>query len=235
MWIVLYTLTFWIFALAYIIVRSQREKANHSEGEAEAKMGVVTSFAKTLPSGLAALFVLFFRPSAAPFYLLMVVGLFFCFLGDIGMEISLLPGIGLFALAQITFTFTFLSQSLALGLPLSTLAFSFLAIPVLLIYALYLIRYLQSSDEGLGKLRIPIYVYTLVISMMLYASFLLWMTSGTLQGVILVIGALSFVISDSLIGVREFHHYFSWAALKVMGTYFLALFLISLNVLYYLF
>ncbi len=192
----------------------------------------VSQIIKPIPAGLAALFVFVMRPSPSLFYLVMVVGLTFCLLGDIGMEIGLLPGLGLFMIGHISFITAFLSQSLSLGITpvvhVPLIGFTIFA----LVYFILLVRYLL---PGLGKFRVPVLIYALVISAMLVASFLLWLTSGTPNGILVTFGATIFVISDSLIGIREFHHKFSQPTIKILGTYYLAIFLLSLNVLVYLF
>lgn len=93
------------------------------------------------------------------------------------------------------------------------------------------LRYLDSSETGLGELKIPVIMYCIVISSMLISSFLLWITLGILEVIVVVLGAVLFIISNSIIGIHEFHHKISRNVLKVMGTYYMAIFLLSLGVL----
>ncbi len=226
MWVPLYFALFWLFTIAFIAIRSFQKE------ESTPKQLGASTILKAVPAGLAAFFVLVMRPSDSPFYILMSVAFVLCLLGDVGMDIGLLPGLAVFVIAQVTFAFVFLSQSLLIEITLPVLLLSLVAAFLIILYALLLIRYIK---PGLGKLQVPVYVYTSVISLMLYSSVLLTLVSGALCGVVVVLGALLFVISDSLIGIREFHHRFSTAVLKVSGTYYLALFLLSLNVVVFLF
>jgi uncharacterized membrane protein YhhN len=172
------------------------------------------------------------RPSDSPFYFLIIVGLILCLLGDIGIDFKLLLGLGLFLLAQIFLMIAFLSQSLALGI--DPMTGPYLG-GILVLVSAYFVLFMKYLSPGLGKYRIPVFIYALVISAMLFASFLLWFTSGILLGILVVVGAMFFVLSDSLLGVREFHHIPANPVIKVSGTYYLALFLLSLSVLVYLF
>ncbi|MFX1563652.1 MAG: lysoplasmalogenase family protein [Promethearchaeota archaeon] len=234
--LIIYSIAFWIFALVFTLISSIQDDEISIKSDLIKKMPrPVSILIKAVPAGLAIIFIFLLRPSDAIFYFLMMLGLLFCLLGDVGMEIGLLPGLGLFALAQIDFTVTFLLQSLALGITTNSILLLGLTIFIVAVYAILLLRYLHSSEAGLGKFRIPILFYACVISAMLCSSVLLWVTSGVLQGIVIVAGATIFVISDSLIGTREFHHKISKAAIKVMGTYYLAIFLLSLNVLIYIF
>jgi uncharacterized membrane protein YhhN len=229
MWVLVYLLLFWLFAGVFIGVRTIEEGSQQPK---KSRLRRVSVILKPIPAGLAALNLFLLRPSPSIFYLLMTVGLVLCLLGDIGMDIGLIPGLGLFMCAHITFITAFLSQSFALGISPMT----FLLVAIFLAFTLgYFILLMRYLTPGLGKYKIPVMIYALVISTMMVSCCLLWLTSGTPFGIIILAGAIIFVISDSLIGVREFHHKFSHPTIKVIGTYFLAIFLLSLTACVYLF
>ena len=228
-WFFLYVISFWIFAGVFILIRTLEEG---SPQKRKSRWGIISHIIKPIPAGLAALNLFLLRPSSSIFYLIMTVGLILCLLGDIGMEIGLIPGIGLFMFAQITFTTAFLSQSLLLGISSMNLILTAFVLVIAVFYLVSLMRYLL---PGLGKFKIPVLIYAIVISSMMVSSYLLLVTSGIIYGGVVFAGAVIFVISDSLIGVREFHHKFSQSTIKIMGTYFLAVFLLSLTVLVYIF
>lgn len=235
MWLlILYGVLFWTFAVTTIILHSSREGdlAFASERIRQLPKMLVIEI-KAIPALLGASFVLLLRPSLAFFYILLAVALIFCMLGDIGLEYNLLAGLGLFLVAQLIFTGTFLWQSTFNGLtfpPITAFITWFIA---MLIYIIFYHQYLQSSEKGLGKMRTPILFYAFIVSLTSSSSILLWLTSGALLGFIPFIGAFFFVISDSLIGIREFHHHFQKAELITLTTYFLAIFLLSLSVAIY--
>ncbi|MFX1474304.1 MAG: lysoplasmalogenase family protein [Promethearchaeota archaeon] len=230
MWLVLYFAAFWGLTSVFILIRSlQKEGAAQTS---TTKSTIVSGIIKPLPAGLAALFVFLLRPSDSPFYLLMVSGLAFCLLGDIGIDVRLLLGLVLFLFAQAILTVAFVSQSLVLGINLvAIIPLGVLFVGVLAYFVLFM-RYLSPS---LGKYRVPVFIYASMISAMLYASLLLWLTAGTFLGILVVAGVIFFVTSDSLLGIREFHHKLSTPVIKVSGTYYLAIFLLSLSVLVYQF
>ncbi|MHA2066632.1 MAG: lysoplasmalogenase family protein, partial [Candidatus Thorarchaeota archaeon] len=62
-----------------------------------------------------------------------------------------------------------------------------------------------------------------------------WLSTDSFLGFIPVLGALFFVVSDSLIGIREFHHQFQYQYVLTLSTYYLAIFLLSLSVVVFMF
>ena len=79
-------------------------------------------------------------------------------------------------------------------------------------------------------MRIPVLAYALVISVML------WMALQLLRGTssfrwYIVLGALFFVVSDSLLSIQLFYSSFELAHFYVMLTYLLAQFLLVFGIL----
>ena len=191
---------------------------------------------KIIPASLAVVFILISRNSDAMFYFLFSIALVFCALGDLGMEVNLLPGLGMFLIAHIVFTITFILQSLLIGVTEISLAVFGIVFVLMLIYILMFRRYLQTSEKETPKPMLQaVNVYALLISLTLSTSVLLWFTTNNVLGYIPVIGAILFVISDTMIGIREFHHEFKYQNYLVYSTYYLAIFLLSVGVLIYIF
>jgi len=236
MWLAAYLVAFWIFALVFTVIKSVRSGEIWPKSRRIREMPVALAVSvKIVPAALAALFVFFMKPSGAVFYLLMAIGLCLCLLGDAAMEVNLLPGLGLFALAHIDFTIAFVLGVLTLGTSQVAILGAAIVFLVMIAYAYLLQRYLQSSQKGLGKMRGPVIFYAILISLTLSTSVLLCISSGIFAGAFAVLGAVLFVISDSLIGIRDFHHHFAKAAIAVQSTYYLAIFLLSMTVLVYIF
>ena len=84
---------------------------------------------------------------------------------------------------------------------------------IMLVYYVALMSYLWPH---LGDMRIPVMVYGLVISSMLWMAAMLVTKSW---GWLLVMGAVLFVASDSLLSVRLFVNAFDYDAFWVMLTY----------------
>jgi len=231
-----YALTFWIIALISTILKGVRE------GELAFQKDRITKSPKALfilikaiPALLAVIMVVIFRPSGALFYTLLAVALVFCMLGDVGMETAFLAGVGLFLIAQFIYIANFLWHSLLLGftfLSVVTLITSFFAMILVIVF---LTQYLESSETGLGKMKGPLIVYALTVSMTFSSSLLLWLTTASPLGFVPTIGAGFFVFSDFTIGIKEFHHHFNKAELVIFSTYYLAIFLLSLSVVVFSF
>jgi uncharacterized membrane protein YhhN len=173
------------------------------------------------------------QPSDLIFYLILVGALLFCLAGDLGMEKGLIPGLPLFLIAQTLFFIAFLYQSAVNIITIGSLVLPILIGLAISIFLLFFLRYLESSEKGLGKLRFPVIIYCIVIGLMLVSTILLWTTTMKAEIALIVLGGLLFVISDSIIAVKEFHHEISYREIKVMSTYYSAIFLLSLSALFF--
>ena len=223
----LYGIGFWIFAIITILF-----KYNTALQDRFALRVLI----KIIPAALAVVFFLMFRNSDALFYFLFSLALAFCALGDFGMEVNLLPGLGMFLIAHIVFTVNFIIQSLMIGVTEVSLGAFGIVFIVMLIYILMFKRYLQTSEKETPKPMLQaVNVYALLISLTLSTSVLLWFASSIVLGYIPIVGAILFIISDTMIGIREFHHDFKYQNYLVYSTYYLAIFLLSMSVLIYLF
>jgi uncharacterized membrane protein YhhN len=229
----LYVLGFWFFALLYILIKSIKANEIVLNLGFLKKLTQYSTIIKAFPAGLATLFVLYTRHESIYLSVILSLGLLFCMFGDLSMEKGLIPGLPIFLIAQIILMLTFAVQAFNLNasstLMIESLILTGIMILGLAIYILLFLRYLESSNKGLGKFRIPVMIYCIFISGMLSASVLLWRVSNVMEFGLVVFGALLFVISDSIIAVREFHHDISYREIKVMSTYFAAIFLISLS------
>ncbi|MFX0211207.1 MAG: lysoplasmalogenase [Candidatus Hodarchaeota archaeon] len=222
---------FWIFTSIYIIFKSIKVDQLNVGNETVLNIATTSStFIKGLPAISAAIFVLVMRFNDSPPLFLLVGAFLFCFAGDLGIEKDILIGLSLFLIAQLLFSLVFLIQVFTIGFSVNVLFLAAIAVFIVVIYMLIFLQYLESSEDGLGSLKIPILAYCVVISLMLISSILLWGTLGKLEVIVVVIGALLFIISDSIIGIHEFHHKISRSVLMVMITYYSAIFLLSLSV-----
>jgi len=224
----IYTLVFCILAIIGIILQDRKAQSG------DTKVASVTTLFKFLPTLSAVVFVLLFR-SLTLFTILLAAALVFCTLGDIGMEIDLVPGIGMFLLAHILYTSNFLWHSVA-GLAMIPLALFAVCVATGIVYVIMLIRYLRSDGP-----EIPPFIlragslYFIIITVTFSSTVLLWQTTGAVLGYLPVIGALFFIISDSFIGINEFHHKLGRHEFYIMPTYYLAIYLLSLGVFVFAF
>jgi uncharacterized membrane protein YhhN len=95
----------------------------------------------------------------------------------------------------------------------------------LAVYMLWLYPNLAGSLKAKGKssLKIPVLVYSLVISLMVFSAIMTWARPGwpDLAALTVSLGAVLFYISDSILAWDRFVNPLSHARLKVMATYHL--------------
>jgi uncharacterized membrane protein YhhN len=224
----IYSLVFWVVA---IVSTYLQDKASTGEK----KVASPTTLIKLIPALSAVVFVLLFRPPTL-FTILLAAALVFCMFGDVGMEVDLVPGIGMFLIAHILYTTNFLWQASVVGLTLIPLAVFAGCLVVGVVYVFMLIRYLRASGPEIPPFILQAgTLYFIIIVATLSSSLLLWQTSGALLGYLPVIGALFLIMSDSFIGINEFHHKLSHHEFYIMPTYYLAIFLLSLGVFVFAF
>ncbi|MHA1972307.1 MAG: lysoplasmalogenase [Candidatus Hodarchaeales archaeon] len=227
-----YFLVFIIFGVFWIFLKGTREgEYRVLEQQAKSFPDTLVTGLKAIPALLATFFVVT-NPLDNSFSYLLLIGAFvFCLLGDLGMEKGLLTGLPLFLVAQLLFILGFGSYALTFGITDSSVLFAFLVLIGTFVYVYLLLRYLNSTEKGLGPFKKPVIVYACFLGLMFTSSVFLWLSVSRLELFLVVLGALLFVLSDSMIAVREFHHRFSMAYTLVMSTYYSAIFLMSLVVL----
>ena len=217
-----YAIVFWAFA---IVSTYLQDKA----ATGEKKLVSMTTLVKLIPALSAVIFVILLRSSTL-FTILLAAALVFCMFGDVGMEADLVPGIGMFLIAHILYTTNFLWTSATTGLLMFPSLISGAGVILGVIYVVWLIKYLRSSGP-----EIPPFIlragsfYFILVAATIGTSVLLWQTSSIALGVLPVIGALFFILSDSLIAINAFHHDIAHHELYIMPTYYLAVFLLSLG------
>ncbi|WP_299112709.1 lysoplasmalogenase [uncultured Winogradskyella sp.] len=101
-------------------------------------------------------------------------------------------------------------------------------IALLLIYALGLFYFLK---DGLGDMLIPVVVYMIVILTMATTAFLRQRNVNRLSYLLVFIGAICFMVSDSILALNKFYHPIPLSNISIMITYALAQYLIVLGIL----
>jgi len=100
------------------------------------------------------------------------------------------------------------------------------ALPVAASFVLIL-RVLWSH---LGQMRLPVMIYTFIIALMGWQTINRWFVIGDVKSTFAVLGALSFMASDSVLAINKFRQNFHLAQLLLLTTYFVAQWLIALSV-----
>jgi uncharacterized membrane protein YhhN len=83
---------------------------------------------------------------------------------------------------------------------------------------------------GLGRMRWPVLAYILVISAMAWLAVSRFQDRPGLGSQLAMIGALLFLFSDSLNGIKRFRKSFGLAEILILGTYFPAQLLLTLSI-----
>lgn len=201
---------------------------------AELICGSVESFSKwhyiTKPSLLIALIFYFYCQSnglGPKTKIITLLALVFSLLGDVLlMFVDLSPhyfmfGLVSFLVAHVCYCLVFLIYR--------NPNINFLGVSALLcIYAFGLFYLLK---DGLGNLLIPVIVYMIVILMMVMTAFLRQKRVPKKSFILVFIGALLFVISDSILAMNKFYMPLKFSSISIMLTYALAQYFIVLGLI----
>ena len=179
------------------------------------------TFLKPLLIPLLILFILLDRPQQ--FLPLIVGALVFSTLGDVFLlsdaELFFMLGLGSFFIAHILYSWIFsavLRREFAFKVNLWPLS-------IILTYLIVFLGYLWAS---LGELLIPVVAYAFIISTMLFLAWTWHLSAQKKSTFIILMGALLFVVSDSLLAISLFKSSFYMDHFWVMLTYLAAQFLL---------
>lgn len=107
-------------------------------------------------------------------------------------------------------------------------AFFLMGIGVVLVYLITMITLLLPS---LGELKVPVIAYAIIISTMLLFAFkgsLYWRNPANIY---ILLGAIIFVASDSILAINKFYTTLPFASFWIMTTYLAAQFCITSGIL----
>jgi uncharacterized membrane protein YhhN len=134
-------------------------------------------------------------------------------------ELFFLIGLGSFLLAQVMYLIAFFSTP-----GKNTITGSgFWTLLIVAAYGVALVYYLW---DGLGDMQIPVLVYAITILTMLTAAINRRAKVNRLSFLLVLFGAILFVMSDSLIAINKFKQPFELARIAIMLTYITAQYLI---------
>ena len=92
----------------------------------------------------------------------------------------------------------------------------------LIVIAIYLITMLLVLIPHLDGLTIPVIIYAITISIMLYMAYLLSFHWTKPASIYLLTGAVSFILSDSILALDKFYRPIPMSGLLIMATYLYA-------------
>ena len=156
-----------------------------------------------------------------------VLGLFFSFLGDILLlgtgEMYFVFGLLFFLIAHVFYIIIVL-KIIQITTPKE---FIIASVPFLLLF-LVLMNVLYA---GLGAIKIPVIIYAITISFFGIVSLILYLQAKTKISMLLLVGVLTFITSDTILALNLFYKKQSFYPLLIMMTYVLAQYLICRFVL----
>jgi len=156
---------------------------------------------------------------------LVLSALIFSLLGDIFLmftetnSLFFIGGLLAFLTAHVMYILIFLKKR-----NITKKALTFMVL--LLVYAIGLFYFLK---DGLGDLFIPVIIYMFVILMMVTTAFLREGSVSRNSYILVFLGAVFFITSDSLLALNKFHSPLPLSGIWIMTTYSIAQFFIVLG------
>ena len=173
------------------------------------------------PLTMLAIILIAFLSSSSPmtFYQKMVLaGLIFSVAGDVFLikdDKFFIQGLVSFLIGHICFIVAFWTSPNP---------------PSGLFYLVYIVLFLSILWKNVGSLKIPVIVYATAIALMSWMALSRYLEFSDAKTLYALLGSLFFVASDSLLAYNKFKQTLRLAPLLVLGTYFLAQWLIALSV-----
>ena len=152
---------------------------------------------------------------------LILIGLVFCLGGDIFLMLPakyFIAGLVSFLIGHLFYIAAFVNDT--------GFQFSWWIIP-LIVFGVIMYGVLHPH---LGKMRLPVTFYILTILVMAWQALGRWTLQHLTGSLIAAIGALFFVVSDSVLALDRFRQSFPTARPIVLSTYWIAQWLIALSV-----
>ncbi|HEX2683727.1 MAG TPA: lysoplasmalogenase [Ferruginibacter sp.] len=175
------------------------------------------------------LLLLWYTRSVVPGKGLLLIGLFFSWMGDVFLLFEdrqpafFMLGLASFLTTHIFYIVYFLKIR-------STNTSLLKKQPVLIgLVGGYGITLVWQLYPHLGELKLPVMVYAAVICTMLLCSLHVFYKVNKSAALAYVLGAASFVLSDSLLAVNKFYQPFAYAGILIMLTYCAAQFFIVIG------
>lgn len=100
----------------------------------------------------------------------------------------------------------------------------------LILILIYLFGFIYLLWNSLREMKIPVMIYALVISAMLFIVIQLHLSAKQKGTKIMVWGAIFFVLSDSILAVNKFHSPIYLSSFWIMSTYLTAQFLLVFGI-----
>ncbi len=164
------------------------------------------------------------------YHRMILSALVFSWLGDVTLEFQqkndlfFMIGLSCFLIAQVIYLIAFFSTK---GENVIFFKKIYLILPVIL-YGVIVIYILY---DGLGDMKIPVIIYTAVILTMLTSALNREKKVNRNSYILVLVGAIFFILSDSILAINKFGYQFDLAGIANMLTYITAQYLIAIGCL----
>ena len=181
---------------------------------------------------LVGYFVLSMQPFASPLKKWIILALVFSLLGDVLLMFEsndsnfFILGLIAFLLAHIFYIIFYENVIRAEHIKKKYWWF----FPVLIYYSVLI--YVLSPH--LGEMKLSVRIYGVVISYMLIQALQTSSISNRNAALLMIVGAILFITSDSILAINNFYRSFEWAGIAIMVTYGIAQLLITRGAVLYI-
>ena len=162
------------------------------------------------------------KPDFSLYFYLIMTGLVCCLVGDVFLMFTekwFQAGLISFLIGHVVYLAAFTS-GIGFG-------FSWWLILPFVFYGVIMLRILWPH---LGKMRLPVLIYIAVIVVMVWQAWERYHRMGQSSPLLASIGAVLFLISDSILALNKFRKRLNYAHAYILSTYFCAQCLIGLSV-----
>jgi uncharacterized membrane protein YhhN len=176
------------------------------------------------------LYLILIKGQMIGFHRLILSALILSWLGDVTLQLQdkndmfFILGLSCFLIAQVMYLIAFFSTK---GENVLFFKKIYLIIPVIL-YGLILLYILNNH---LGDMKIPVIIYAVVILTMFTAALNRQYKVKRQSYILVLAGAILFVLSDSMIAINKFGYPFILSRIAIMTTYITAQYLIAIGCL----
>ncbi|MFV9551723.1 lysoplasmalogenase [Algibacter sp. PT7-4] len=167
--------------------------------------------------------ILFAKNGLKPYKNIILIGLVFCLIGDVFLMFDsyFIFGLVAFLIGHIFFIYAFTTIN-GISTNIKTLV-PLVALACLVFFIL---------KDHLGSLLVPVILYIACIVFMVWQALNLYVWKKDYAFLLILLGGILFLISDSVLAYRKFIFNFTIAQFLVSTTYWLAITLISLSTIY---
>ena len=241
LYLILYSIIFLITSIIFIILYGSKKQEFPFFGEKfHEKPTVYIRTLKIIPTLIVVLFVTLSVPKYDYFFILIIIAIFFTFLGDVGIILNNFLGLAIYLLTHLFLSIAYITQIIQFSMkPVGI--YTLTGIGMLLYFLIITLMYyflkenLKDKYKRIALVIFAVFFYLAILSMhIITAAILILNYFNNNKGIIVIlIGAVSYLISDILIFIREASKKQKYSVLFIMSTYYLAIFCISLITQFY--